>query len=309
MISDLTGFGPQTSRLTEFTNVLSNSLIQWNSSSILTDYANTYAYFRFLADVYGESILNKVFNSTKTGVAGVNEALSQLNDSEILSGCLDHHPIAPYFDCTFRYMWADLYAISGAEGAHGVLTNTSNFIMKPSKFTFQVNHKPSVPGGINIQTTDTSLRPYALNYFNNPSFNPRLNNGCSGVCSMSNFTLFREPAANPTHLLIYNHLTVLQTDDSLNITKVGITAKVASSSLSKISSYPKTSSVIINKTYNFKKTSNYFPKMNSIPIKTTASFEEKAICGHTPMSRGLMGKLKPAQEKFNKLKLEKYNSE
>lgn len=116
--SDLTGFGPQTGRANNFRSALLNgtSLIKEPGAFLLDNYATSYIYFRYVADVYGLGGISAIFRSNLTGVAGVNAGI-QSSDSGLTSGsvCKDTSGFTyPHFSCSYRFMWAAL--ISGTPG-------------------------------------------------------------------------------------------------------------------------------------------------------------------------------------------------
>jgi len=116
IMSDVTGFGPQTDRAEYFRSSIltSDSLIQFDNSDPLKDYASAYMYFRYLYDVYGISGISKIFKSPEIGVSGVDAALQSL-DSGILSHCGSTSGLLkPYFACSYRLMWAGLVNTLGA---------------------------------------------------------------------------------------------------------------------------------------------------------------------------------------------------
>lgn len=110
--SDLTGFGPQTGRANNFRSALLNgtSLIKEPGAFLLDNYATSYIYFRYVADVYGLGGIAAIFRSNLTGVAGVNAGI-QASDSGLTSGsvCKDTSSFTyAYFSCSYRFMWAAL---------------------------------------------------------------------------------------------------------------------------------------------------------------------------------------------------------
>jgi hypothetical protein len=117
--SDLTGFGPQTGRANNFRSALLNNtpLVTDSSASFLLDnYATSYIYFRYLADVYGVGGISAIFNESSTGVVGVNRALQSIDSGLTGTGvCGNSAAMAyPYFGCSYRFMWGAL--IKGAIG-------------------------------------------------------------------------------------------------------------------------------------------------------------------------------------------------
>jgi hypothetical protein len=116
--SDLTGFGPQTGRANNFRSALLNntSLIKETNSFMLDNYATSYVYFRYLADVYGVGGIAAIFKNNQTGVAGVNEALQSVDSTLTgVTSCNETSGITyRNFACSYRYMWAAL--LSGSIG-------------------------------------------------------------------------------------------------------------------------------------------------------------------------------------------------
>lgn len=110
--SDLTGFGPQTSRANTFRSALitSTSLVRETEQFGLENYATTYIYFRYLADVYGLGGISTIFNDNRIGLASVNGSLQSL-DSGLVSICGNTAGLSyPYFGCSYRFMWAAMIA-------------------------------------------------------------------------------------------------------------------------------------------------------------------------------------------------------
>lgn len=116
--SDLAGFGPQLGRANNFRSALLNntSLIKEPTSFMLDNYATSYIYFRYLADVYGLGGIAAIFKNNQIGVAGVNEALQAVDPGLTGAGlCNETSALTyKYFSCSYRYMWAAM--VSGSLG-------------------------------------------------------------------------------------------------------------------------------------------------------------------------------------------------
>lgn len=108
--SDLTGFGPQTGRANNFRTALlkNTSLVYQGSSFGLDNYATSYIYFRYIADVYGLGGIASIFNNNAVGLDGVNSALSAL-DTSLLTNCGSTGALSyPHFACSYRFMWGSM---------------------------------------------------------------------------------------------------------------------------------------------------------------------------------------------------------
>lgn len=137
VMSDITGFGPQTARADYFRSAIlaSDSLIQFNNSDPLRDYSSAYMYFRYIYDIYGLGGISQIFRMPETGVAGVNRGIQSV-DSAITSHCGNTVGLAqPYFACSYRLMWAGLVNTLGAlpatvninfDGSAGTMNTTGS---------------------------------------------------------------------------------------------------------------------------------------------------------------------------------------
>lgn len=203
--SDITGYGPQSDRLRVFSQVRGNSLTSFKNK--LIDYSHSYVYFRFLTDIYGEAILTESFQSLKFGVDGINTALQKMNDPDFLSNCgSNRDPVYPYFDCSMRYMWADLYGIQKPKGSRGSSTNSTNFFTKNSKYSFASGNRPHLP--VKDSANDVNLTAKAVGvYFKLAEEDPTLSETrCSGAtCTLSSFTLFYDETDSSDAIIVYNH--------------------------------------------------------------------------------------------------------
>ncbi len=207
--SDITGFGPQSNRLSSFADVRGNSLTSWNTASPLVDYAHSYAYFRFLADVYGETIISQVFTSNKFSVEGVNEALGQQNDADLLGNCGSQTAASnTLFDCSYRYFWAAVLGISSPQGNRGTGTLQNPLFTRAAKYSFAAGHAPTTP--TKVTTKNVVLPAYASELHSKTAGATATLNDTTPACptcSKSSFTiLFETSTGTPSEqYLVYNH--------------------------------------------------------------------------------------------------------
>ena len=201
--SDISGYGPQSGRLRAFRQLRGNSLTSFKNK--LIDYSHSYVYFRFLTDIYGEAILTESFQSLKFGVDGINTALQKMNDPDFLSNCGSNlDPLYPYFDCSMRYMWADLYGIQKPKGSRGTSVNSSNFFTKNSKYSFASGNRPHLP--VKETTNYVSLAAKAVGVHLKSREDPKLSADCClHCCTLSSFTLFYDETSSSDALIVYNH--------------------------------------------------------------------------------------------------------
>lgn len=119
--SDLTGFGPQTGRANSFRTAILNktSLIREPDRFLLDNYATSYMYFKYLADVYGLGGISAIFRNNALGVTSVNAALQSL-DPNLTTACGNgaSHSL-PYFNCSYIFMWGSLVRGNIGDAATG----------------------------------------------------------------------------------------------------------------------------------------------------------------------------------------------
>ena len=203
--SDITGYGPQSGRLRAFRQVRGNSLTSFKNK--LIDYSHSYVYFRFLTDIYGEAILTESFQSLKFGVDGINIALQKMNDPDFLSKCGSNlDPLYPYFDCSMRYMWADLYNIQQPKGSRGTSTNSTNFFTKNPKYSFVSGNRPHLP--VKEHANHVNLAAKAVGVHLKSAEDPQLSANCfDAPCTLSSFTLFYDEnsSSDTNTIIVYNH--------------------------------------------------------------------------------------------------------
>ncbi len=143
--SDLTGFGPQVSRANTFRSALINStsLIREPAQFGLEHYANTYIYFRYLADVYGLGLIASIFNDNATGLPGVNGTINRAdaNLTNICGNTVSHS--YRHFDCSYRFMWAAMIAGNIGDSPTGTIVRhngTADSTLGASgSFTYRLN--------------------------------------------------------------------------------------------------------------------------------------------------------------------------
>lgn len=186
LASDITGYGPQSSRLNYFWNTDLDSLIGWDGQ--LWDYSHVYVYFRYLADIFGESILSDIFNDPYAGVESVNRIIQSHADADFLSNCGNHLPSGyEYFDCSYRYFLGNLIgADSGKSGTDGN-TFTINILPK-----FQMQHTPVLPAAGSAGATILYPYSYLLKNGSNP-----------GLSGSTNFTILYK--SGDSRFIVYNY--------------------------------------------------------------------------------------------------------
>ncbi|GAB4428827.1 MAG: hypothetical protein OHK0011_11040 [Turneriella sp.] len=143
--SDLTGFGPQVSRANTFRSALINntSLIREPAQFGLEHYANTYIYFRYLADVYGLGLISSIFNNNVVGLAGINDSISSADAG--LTGICGNTVSHSYrhFDCSYRFMWAALIAGNIGDSPTGTIIrhngSADSTLGASGNFTYRLN--------------------------------------------------------------------------------------------------------------------------------------------------------------------------
>ena len=136
--SDLTGFGPQTTRASYFSYSLTNStsLVNFqsvNGSSLLDNYSMVYMYFKYLADVYGQGGISTIFNESRLGYDGVNQALAVLDPTLTgLANCGTTTGLTyTFFQCSYRYFWGALVnqaigdVVTGVQVRYNIATDFS----------------------------------------------------------------------------------------------------------------------------------------------------------------------------------------
>lgn len=132
--SDLTGFGPQVGRANNFRTAILNktSLIREPDRFLLDNYATSYMYFKYLADVYGIGGISAIFRNNALGVESVNSALQSV-DPSLTTACGNTGPTYPFFNCSYRFMWGALIRNAVGDAATGATvrynTDASSFTL------------------------------------------------------------------------------------------------------------------------------------------------------------------------------------
>ncbi len=199
LASDITGYGPQTSRLNYFWNTDDDSLIGWDGQ--LWDYSHVYTYFRYLADIFGEEILTRIFQSPKPGMESINLVIQEVADGNYLSNCGDHRQAGyEYFDCSYRFFLASLLdANSGKSG-----TDSNTFTIVP----YTMTHKPAyIPAA--YSSGAQTLYPYSYRVVNGS--NP-------GITGTTSFTILYKSGGNK--YIVYNHSAVSQASGTVTTTSI-----------------------------------------------------------------------------------------
>lgn len=227
VMSDITGFGPQTARGEYFRSAIlaSDSLIQFNNSDPLRDYSSAYMYFRYIYDVYGLGGISQIFRTPETGVAGINRGIQSV-DSTLLSHCGSTVGLAqPYFACSYRLMWAGLVNTLGAlpatvninyDGSAGTMNTTGsvNYNWNISDLNWRNTIANTLAAGFRSRpTAATSTGPlagYAPTLFqtNFPAGSPATFSSCSG-CGMT-------IVAGNLYFAVFNH-NVTTTTQNTNV--------------------------------------------------------------------------------------------
>ncbi|MCX7632994.1 MAG: hypothetical protein N2Z22_06665 [Turneriella sp.] len=143
--SDLTGFGPQLSRVNYFANALlaSVSLLKNSDTFGLENYAMSYVYFRYLTDVYGQGVASAIFRNNQVGVAGLNNSLAQL-DSALTSICGATTGLSyAHFGCSYRFFWGAMIRANVGDSPANTLVryngNTVSYLGAAGAFTYRWN--------------------------------------------------------------------------------------------------------------------------------------------------------------------------
>ena len=220
--SDLAGYGPQSGRLqtfrtsqtTSFGGIQGDSLIQWSNE--LADYAHVYVYFRYLADVYGTNVLNKVFNNTSNGVAGLRSALSSVGAATSCGGST-----SDVLECSYRNMWGSILQLTtyGQSMRDSSTANLSGAFSSALNFT-TISPTVATPS----YTSAFSLPPLGFRTFGKSS-----GNTASLGCTSCNLTLVQKLTG--TNFVVFNHSSSTSSG-STSITGAQITEVLPATSLS-----------------------------------------------------------------------------
>lgn len=189
--SDLTGYGPQTGRANNWRTALLNTtplITKDNAPFLLDNYATSYIYFRYLADVYGIGGIAAIFNDTAIGVSGVERGIQSV-DPQLTTNCTSTAGLNyPFFGCSYRYMWAAL--INGSPGDATVNTKfrynslSDAFLGGSASFTYRLN------------TTNASFAQELTNTLSNGSYGP-VTNSTTGALQGYAPKLYKIQAAAP----------------------------------------------------------------------------------------------------------------
>lgn len=240
LMSDLTGFGPQTTRAEyfRFSVLSSDSLIQFNNSDPLKDYASSYMYFRYLYDVYGIGGISKVFQSPQVGATGINAALQGI-DSDILNHCGNITNLSlPYFGCSYRLMWAALVSTLGAmpatvsinyDGVSGTMSTNggNNYNWNVTDVSWRSTIATSLAAGARSRpassTSTGNLGGYAPALFqtNFPSGSAATFSSCAG-CGLTMIS-------GSNYFAVFNHDPTTSHSASVIDTRIDVTAAAESS--------------------------------------------------------------------------------
>lgn len=192
--SDLTGYGPQSSRINYFKDSWDDSLIQFNNADVLSDYSMSYVYFRYLADIYGIGGISKIFKASQTGYVGVDTALKTLDTNLNTVGvCGDLTNLGTYsaFACSYRMMWGALLSDSSAATLQILHKNNAvsgQPLQKSVGYNFTTQKTQFDTAMANVTRTSASgsvsLSPYAAEVYNTNSL-------AMSCTSCQNFTIVR----------------------------------------------------------------------------------------------------------------------
>ncbi len=212
--SDLTGYGPQTSRLIGFrrigngTLILGDSLISWDGN--IDDYNHVYMYFRYLVDAWGEELVTRIFRHTLSDLDGVESALDQHGVTTDCGGYSGgYSPDYARLNCSYRFLWAAILGQTTLQGKTGLVTLNNHMV--PAQLLPEHNPMNSLQPGdiggiqyyvsppVNAQITE----PFSFTFFQNNAINgpPALSNTSCGDCKPERFTLLY----NNSHFVVFNH--------------------------------------------------------------------------------------------------------
>jgi len=218
--ADLVGFGPQVGRAQNFGAALRDltSLTRPSGPFLLDNYAASYTYFRYIADVYGIGGIAAVFHNHITDVAGVDSALAGV-DTALVANCgTTTSLVYPAFGCSYRFLWGAL--IKGSLGTspagatihyNGLADSTLvqsgayDYALKPATSNYSVQLATSLVQGAYTAVSGTSptitLAQYTpkLYHINTPPPVPALNCtecGLTMVVGAANYVVFNHNAAS-----------------------------------------------------------------------------------------------------------------
>lgn len=212
--SDLTGFGPQTGRANSFRTALLNktSLIREPDRFLLDNYATSYIYFKYLADVYGLGGISAIFRNNALGVTSVNSALQSL-DPTLTTACGNTagHSL-PYFNCSYRFMWGALVRNNIGDAATGADVRYNSTTLTTLTAGTSYTYKISADNAAFAQELATSLQNGSYNTASNTgalqSFAPMLFK-VSAVPPLPNFQLCGSCGltlvAGNSYFVVFNH--------------------------------------------------------------------------------------------------------
>ncbi|HRP68369.1 MAG TPA: hypothetical protein PLY93_02435 [Turneriella sp.] len=215
VMADLTGYGPQLGRANNFRRSLlqNTSLIKENATFSLENYAHSYIYFRYLADVYGLGIIGSIFKGTHNGVPGVNTAL-EATDTKLLANCGNTATLPyPHFSCSYRFMWGAMVnntlgdspagvrvVFNGAASANLAVSGTYTYALTPANIEYKNELANSLATASIVDGNgDTgALESYAIKLYKNNKTGAEPN---FSLCAACRLTL----VAGNKYFAVFNH--------------------------------------------------------------------------------------------------------
>ncbi|MBV6494895.1 MAG: hypothetical protein LDLANPLL_02932 [Turneriella sp.] len=214
--ADLVGFGPQTGRANNFRRALleGTSLIKDTASFGLANYAHSYMYFRYLADVYGISVISTMFNNPLSGVPGINASIKQI-DAQLLSNCGNTSALEyPHFTCSYRFLWGSMLNANLGDSPAGVqvvfngvastplaVSGLYSYKLNPQTTAYQNELVDTLLNGSFLAslTPDTGpLESYAVKLYKNNQISPEPS---FSICSACRLTM----VSGTKYFAVFNH--------------------------------------------------------------------------------------------------------
>jgi hypothetical protein len=235
--SDISGYGPQTSRLRYGDNSLSsgNSFFTWDS--VVQDYSNAYLLLRYLADLYGNQFIFDLFKDPLIGIDSLQNVLKNQNDSALLNNCntFSSNIEREEVYCALIRMWqsmlniqdSDMHFFESGSNSFSLLSSTSKaFTTDITTLTDNITSRSSgslysnassfsyLPGGYTVlngvtrsftgtNTNYTLLRSTSsgVSVLFNHNFNsaePDFTNGTAALASLTYSSNFKAEAVRKT---------------------------------------------------------------------------------------------------------------
>lgn len=202
--SDISGYGPQTSRLKYGDNSLSsgNSFFTWDS--VVQDYSNAYLLLRYLADVYGDQFIFDLFRDPLIGIDSLQNILQNQNDSAFLANCNSFSSNIQREEvyCALVRMWQSMLNIQDSDIHY--------FESSSNSFSLATSSSKAFSSDISALTGVITTRSNASLYSNSSSFSYlpggyTILNGVSRSFNgtNTNYTLLRSAGSGVS--VLFNH--------------------------------------------------------------------------------------------------------